>query len=57
MNMLNLMTDAFPKEIIFERDFYIGELYEQMKKGMIRFPYGEYEKSCLVNRTLCKYGN
>lgn len=37
-------TDAFPKEIIFERDFYIGELYEQMKKGMIRFPYGDFEK-------------
>jgi hypothetical protein len=36
--------DAYPKEIIFERDFYIGELYEKMKKGMIRFPYGEYEK-------------
>ena len=25
-------TEAFPKEILFERDFYIGELYEQMKK-------------------------
>lgn len=37
-------TDAFPKEIIFERDHYIGELYEQMKKGMIRFPFGDYEK-------------
>jgi intein/homing endonuclease len=37
-------TDAFPKEIVFERDFYIGELYEQMKNGMIRFPYGDYEK-------------
>ena len=37
-------ADAFPKEIIFERDYYIGELYEQMKKGMIRFPYGSYEK-------------
>jgi hypothetical protein len=36
--------DAFPKEIIFERDYYIGEMYEQMKKGMIRFPYGDYEK-------------
>jgi hypothetical protein len=36
--------DAFPKEIIFEKDFYIGELYEQMKKGMIRFPYGDYER-------------
>ncbi len=37
-------ADTFPKEIIFERDRYIGELYEQMKKGMIRFPYGDYEK-------------
>lgn len=37
-------ADAFPKEIVFERDHYIGELYEQMKKGMIRFPYGDYEK-------------
>ena len=37
-------ADTFPKEVIFERDFYIGELYEQMKKGMIRFPYGDYER-------------
>lgn len=37
-------ADAFPKEIVFERDYYIGELYEQMKKGMIKFPYGDYEK-------------
>lgn len=37
-------TDAYPKEIVFERDYYIGELYEQMKKGMIRFPFGDYEK-------------
>lgn len=36
--------DAFPKEIVFERDYYINELYEQMKKGMIRFPFGDYEK-------------
>lgn len=36
--------DAFPKEIIFERDYYIGELFEQIKKGMVRFPYGDYEK-------------
>lgn len=37
-------ADAFPKEIVFERDYYIGELYEQMKKGMIKFPFGDYEK-------------
>lgn len=37
-------ADAFPKEIVFERDHYIGELYDQMKKGMIKFPFGDYEK-------------
>ena len=36
--------EIFPKEIQFERSFFIGELYEQMKKGMIRFPYGDFEK-------------
>lgn len=41
---IKFVQDAFPKEIIFERDHYIGELYEQMKKGMIRFPFGDYEK-------------
>jgi hypothetical protein len=43
-NHVKYTTDAFPKEVVFERDYYIGELYEQMKKGMIRFPYGDYEK-------------
>lgn len=37
-------TDAYPKEIVFERDHYIGELYEHMKKGNVKFPYGDYEK-------------
>ena len=37
-------TDAFPKEIVFERDHYISELYELMKKGNIKFPFGDYEK-------------
>jgi len=37
-------AEAFPKEIVFERDYYIRELYEQMKKGQIRFPFGDYEK-------------
>lgn len=36
--------DAFPKELVFERDYYIGELYEKMKKGEIKFPFGDYEK-------------
>lgn len=43
-NFVKFNVDSFPKEVIFERDHYIGELFEQMKKGMIRFPYGDYEK-------------
>ena len=35
--------EVYPKTIYFERDYYIGELYDQMKKGQIRFPYGSYE--------------
>lgn len=41
---IKFSADAFPKELVFERDFYIGELYDQMKKGMIKFPFGDYEK-------------
>jgi len=41
---IKFTMDAFPKELVFERDHYIGELYEQMKKGMIKFPFGDYEK-------------
>lgn len=36
--------EVFPKEISFERDFFIGEMFEMMKKGQVRFPYGDYEK-------------
>lgn len=36
--------DIYPRTIMFEKDYYIGELYDQMKKGHIRFPYGDYEK-------------
>lgn len=58
--------DAFPKEIVFERDYYIGELYEEMKKGMIRFPFGDYEKiawlvehcaSMEIKPSISKYGD
>jgi len=37
-------TDAFPKELIFERDHYISDLYEKMKRGEVKFPFGDYEK-------------
>lgn len=43
-NHIKYTTDSFPKELVFERDHYIGELFEQLKKGMIKFPYGDYEK-------------
>jgi len=45
--------DAFPKELVFERDYYIGELYEQMKNGMIRFPFGDYEKVAWLIEHCC----
>ena len=37
-------ADVFPKVISFEKDYMIAELYEQMKKGNIRMPLGDYEK-------------
>lgn len=37
-------NDLFPKTIIFEKDFWIMDVYEQMKQGLIRFPLGDYEK-------------
>ena len=43
-NYVKFNQEAYPKELVFERDHYIGELYEQMKKGMIKFPFGDYEK-------------
>lgn len=36
--------DAYPKEITFERDYYISELFDLMKNGNIKFPLGSYEK-------------
>ena len=46
-------ADAFPKEIVFERDHYIGEMYDQMKKGMVRFPFGDYEKIAWLVEHCC----
>jgi Phage terminase large subunit (GpA) len=36
--------DAYPKEIIFERDYYIGEMFELLKKGQFKFPLKDYDK-------------
>lgn len=43
-NHVKFASDAFPKEIQFEKNFFISEVFEQMKKGMIRFPYGHYDE-------------
>jgi len=44
-------NDFFPSTIMFERDYYIAELYALMKAGKIRFPYGDYDPklSWLIN--------
>lgn len=41
---IKLRRDIFPKEIIFERDYYISELMGLLKNGNIKFPYGSYEQ-------------
>jgi hypothetical protein len=41
---IKLSRDIFPKEIVFERDYYISELMGMLKNGNIRFPYGSYEQ-------------
>jgi hypothetical protein len=38
-NHVKFVDDIFPKEIQFERDYWIEELYTRMKNGAIRFPY------------------
>jgi len=40
------VEELVPKEIQFDRDFYIGELFEKMKGGKVRFPISnkDYEK-------------
>jgi Phage terminase large subunit gpA, ATPase domain len=35
---------VFPKVITFERDYWIMDMYEQMKKGNVRFPLGSFEQ-------------
>ncbi len=46
-------SDIFPKVITFERDFWIMELYEQMKQGLIRFPLGDYEQVAWLMQHCC----
>ena len=49
-NHIKFNADLFPKEIQFERNYYIEQMYQTMKNGKIRFPYGDYEKiAWLIN--------
>lgn len=49
-NHIRFENSIFPKEIQFEKDYLIKELYDLMKQGRIRFPFGNYEKiGWLVN--------
>lgn len=43
-NHVKFADDIFPKEIQFEKDFYIEEVHNLMKNGKIRFPLRDYEK-------------
>jgi hypothetical protein len=43
-NLVNFNEESYPKEITFHRDHYIGEMFELLKGGNIRFPFGDYDK-------------
>ena len=38
------VDDAYPKEIVFERDYHITDLYDLLKKGQIKFPLKDYDR-------------
>jgi hypothetical protein len=46
-------SEIFPKIIRFERDYWIADLYEQMKKGNIRIPMGSYEQIAMLIQHIC----
>jgi intein/homing endonuclease len=37
-------NDEWPKTIVFEKDYYIGEVLGLLKEGRIKFPGGHYHK-------------
>lgn len=40
---IKMNTDSFPHVILAEREYHIAELFNIMKRGLIRFPYGSFE--------------
>ena len=44
IDKVKFRPDVFPKEIQFERDWHITEMYELLKKGQIKFPLKDYDR-------------
>lgn len=44
---------SIPKEITFEKNYYYTELIEKLKRGEIKFPLGDYEKSVWLMQHCC----
>ncbi len=38
------LDGKYPKEIQFEKDYYLSEIFHMLKHGNIKFPYGDYDK-------------
>jgi len=36
--------DVFPKEIVFDRDYYISEMFDLLRRGCIKFPQKSWDK-------------
>lgn len=36
--------DVFPKEIVFDRDYYISEMFDLLRRGCIKFPKKSWDK-------------
>lgn len=41
---IEFKADCYPKEIVFERDYFIGEMFELLKKGQFKFPLKDYDR-------------
>lgn len=52
-NKIKYESDIFPKEIRFDKNFFIAEIFEQFRKGHIRFPLGSYENIAWVIDQCC----
>lgn len=41
---IKLNKDSFPQVIMAQREYHIAEVFSVMKRGMIRFPWADFEK-------------